>query len=397
MPERFRSPFASALMGGLVVALAMVAYQLVEDDGSSGGSTQTVIQQAPISSSTSNETRGLTVSDIYDRESPGVVFVSADVVQQTDGPFGVPQEQQGQATGSGFVVDDKGYIVTNAHVVSGATKVTVSFKDNKTEPAKIVGRDPSNDLALLKVDPDGLDLSPLPLGSAKGVKVGDPVIAIGNPFGYDRTLTTGVISARQRKIFAPDGFQISNVLQTDAAINPGNSGGPLLDAAGRVIGINSQIATAGGSNGSIGIGFAIPIDTAKQLLPQLKKGSVQHAYLGIEGRTVDKSLDSLNLAAKNGVLIETVTPGGPADRAGIRGGDSSVGGGLTLGGDIAVGIDGKPLRSMPQLTGRLAQMKPGDKLTLTILREGRRRDVTVTLANRPASAAPTQGNPPPGG
>jgi S1-C subfamily serine protease len=394
MSEKFRSPFVSALMGGLIVALAFAAYLALEDDGS--GTTQT-IQQGSIASASSSETRGLTVSDIYDRESPGVVFVSADVVQQTQSPFGLPQEQEGQATGSGFVVDDKGYILTNSHVVAGATKVTVSFKDNKTEPAKVVGRDPSNDLALLKVDPDGVDLSPLPLGSAKGAKVGDPVIAIGNPFGYDRTLTTGVISARQRKIQAPDGFQISNVLQTDAAINPGNSGGPLLDAAGRVIGINSQIATAGTSNGSIGIGFAIPIDTAKQLLPELKKGRVKHAYLGIEGRTIDKSLDALNLSAKSGVLIESVTPGGPADKAGIRGGDSTIGSELTLGGDIIVAMEGRPLRSMPQLTGRLAELKPGDELKLTILREGRHRDVTVTLGNRPANATSGQGSLTPGG
>jgi S1-C subfamily serine protease len=394
MSEKLRSPFVSALLGGLVVALAFVGFQLLEDGDSSA--PQTVIQQAPIASAQGvSETRGLTVSDIYDQESPGVVFVAAEV-NQVDPQSGLPQPQEGQATGSGFVVDNDGYILTNEHVVAGASKVSVSFNDNKVEPAKVVGSDPSNDLALLKVDPDGVKLKPLPLGSAKGTKVGDPVIAIGNPFGYDRTLTTGVISARQRKIIAPDGFTISDVLQTDAAINPGNSGGPLLDAAGRVIGINSQIATAGTNNGSIGIGFAIPIDTAKQLLPQLKKGSVEHAYLGIEGRTIDRSLDALNLSAKQGVLIESVTPGGPAEKAGIRGGESPIGAELTLGGDIIVAMDGQPLKSMQQLTGRLDKLKPGDELKLTILREGTRKVVTVKLGTRPSNVAPT-GQQAPGG
>src|SRR5207237_323515 len=172
-----------------------------------------------------------------------------------------PQSQRGEATGSGFVIDKNGTIATNAHVIAGAVKVTVQLADNKVVNAKVLGKDTSSDLALLKINPDGLDLHPLSLGSSKDVHVGDPTIAIGNPFGLDRTLTTGVVSALQREIKAPNNFTIDHVIQTDAAINPGNSGGPLLDALGRVIGITSQIATGGGGNGNVGIGFAVPINT----------------------------------------------------------------------------------------------------------------------------------------
>ena len=206
-----------------------------------------------------------------------MVFIRSQVVERGSSPFDLfgGQQSENVSTGSGFVVDGQGFILTNAHVVDGATDVRVSFSDNKTREARVVGKDQSTDLAVLKVDPAGLDLRPLELGDSKTVQVGDPTVAIGNPFGLDRTLTTGVISALQRRISAPNGFGIDNVIQTDAAINPGNSGGPLIDAAGRVIGINSQIATGGGgtsgsSGGSIGIGFAVPVNTAKEVIPQLK-------------------------------------------------------------------------------------------------------------------------------
>ena len=214
------------------------------------------------------------------------------------------------------MIDKNGYILTNAHVVDGATKITVSFGDKETVPAQVVGKDVSDDLALLKVNPSGLNLKPLALGDSRSVQVGDPTIAIGNPFGLDRTLTTGVVSALQRQIQAPNGFAIDNVIQTDAAINPGNSGGPLLDAAGRVIGINSQIATGGNGDGNVGIGFAVPINTAKKVLPQLQKGNVERAYLGITGATVKPSM---NLAVKQGVHRETrSTRTAGADKAGIQ-------------------------------------------------------------------------------
>src|SRR3954451_8215317 len=291
----------AALLGGGVAAGVTA---LITDDGGGDGHTTTVIRQAAVASQgangKSNVAEGLTAADIYDRYAPGVVFIRSEVIQQSDNPFsfGFGGAQKSEATGSGFVIDAGGDILTNNHVIDGATagSITVQFADKKTLKAKVVGKDPSTDLALLKVDPEGLALKALPLGSSKDVHVGDPTIAIGNPFGLDRTLTTGVVSALQRQIQAPNGFAIKDVIQTDAAINPGNSGGPLIDAAGRVIGINSQIETGGGSSGNVGIGFAVPIDTAKAILNNLKTGeTVQRAYLGVTSLTIDGQLDALNL------------------------------------------------------------------------------------------------------
>ena len=263
-----RSILPIAVISAVIGAGAAVG--IVEGlDLGSARTTTTLVQQAPFgaTSNANDGDAGLTAGDIYKRDAPGVVFVRSQIVQRTQSPFdfGLPQEQQGEATGSGFVVDQAGTILTNAHVVNGATKVTVQFQNKQSVEAKVLGKDESTDLALLKVDPTGLRRAPLTLGSSKGVQVGDPAIAIGNPFGLERTLTTGVISAVQRTIQAPNNFEIDDVLQTDAPINPGNSGGPLIDATGKVIGINSQIATGGSaSQGSVGIGFAVPIDTAKQ-------------------------------------------------------------------------------------------------------------------------------------
>src|SRR6202035_3266265 len=246
---------------------------------------------------------------------------------------------------SGIVIDSNGTILTNYHVVENAIKVTVSLEKGKTVDAQVVGKDPSNDLAVLRVAPDGLALHALTLGDSSGVQVGDPVLAIGNPFDLQRTLTTGVISALQRQITAPNGFAIDNVLQTDAPINPGNSGGPLLDASGRVIGINSQIETGGSGGGSVGIGFAVPINTAKSEIAQLEKGgTVRGAYIGLTSLTIDGSLSALNLPVKSGALVQSVQKGTPAERAGIRGGNvsgSTEGGQVAVGGDIITSIDGK--------------------------------------------------------
>jgi S1-C subfamily serine protease len=224
------------------------------------------------------------------------------------------------------------------------------------------------------------------------VHVGDPTIAIGNPFGLDRTLTTGVVSALQRKIQAPNGFTISNVIQTDAPLNPGNSGGPLLDASGRVIGINSQIETAsgsatGGQGGSIGIGFAVPIDTAKQVIPQIEHGgSVQHAYLGLSSVTIDGSLSSLNLPVKSGALVQSVEHGGPAEHAGIRGGDitaNTASGQIELGGDIITAVDGKPVAGSDDLAAAIGNKRPGDSVKLEEIRGAKHQTVTVKLGSRP--------------
>jgi len=390
MSKLLRVPFVSGLVGGGLVAGILLAA------GVGGGHTTTVLQQAPLSASpASARSIGFTAAQIYRRAAPGVVFIRSDIVQRVQSPFDLfPQEQQGQATGSGFIVDSNGHILTNAHVVQGAVKVTVQFGDRKVVDATVEGKDSSSDLALLKVNADGLDLHALPLGTSKDIQVGDPTVAIGNPFGLDRTLTTGVISALQRQIQAPNGFTIDNVIQTDAALNPGNSGGPLLDARGRVIGINSQIETGGTSGGSVGIGFAIPIDTAKQVLPQLEHGArISHAYLGVVTATIDGSLAQLNLPVKSGALIQSVQSGSPAAKAGLRGGDvtASVNGNqIETGGDIIVSADGKPVTSSDDLGSAVGSHHSGDKMALGIISNGKHKNVSITLGSRPNNAPDQQ-------
>src|SRR5262245_12263062 len=270
---------AAAVLGGSAGA---VATEALHND-----SQASTINVASTSSGTSrpvaNTTGALSPHDVYEKAKDSVAYITSQITQSSGGPFGTTQ--QGTATGSGFVVSSDGYIVTNDHVVDGASSVTAKVGDGKTLPAKVIGTDASTDLALLKVNATGL--TPLTLGNSDDVQVGDPADAIGNPYGLDRTLTTGVISALQRQISSPNGYTIDNVLQTDAAINPGNSGGPLFNAQGQVIGVNSQIETGGsGSDGSeggnVGIGFAIPSNTVKSVVDQLMKtGKVAHAYLGV--------------------------------------------------------------------------------------------------------------------
>jgi S1-C subfamily serine protease len=386
--RQLRLPLISGLVGGGLVAVLLLALGL----DSNSKTTTTVVQQAPIAAKSADaDTSGqFTPREIYKRDAPGVVFIRATVVQRTQSPFDMfPTEQQGEATGSGFVIDRNGDILTNAHVIDGAVKVTVQFSDHKSVDAKIVGKDVSSDIALLKVDSDGLDLHPLSLGSAKDVQVGDPTIAIGNPFGLDRTLTTGVVSALQREIQAPNGFKIDNVIQTDAAINPGNSGGPLLDATGKVIGINSQIETGGAGRGNVGIGFAVPSDTAVKELGQLKKtGKVSRAWLGVSSLTVDGSLAQLNLPVKQGAMVQTVQKGSPADKAGLKGGDISAtmaGSPIQIGGDVVVKVDGKPIKTSDDLAGVVEGKKAGDKVKLTFYRGKDQKTVEVTLGKRPAT------------
>ena len=347
-----------ALGGGIVLAL--------DDDDGGGGTTTTVVRQAPLEPGS----EGLNAAEIYKRDGPGVVFIVAEVVEPARTPFdfGLP-DQRGQSTGTGFVIDDEGNILTNAHVVENATNVAVRFSDARTAQAEVRGRDRSSDLALIKVDPEGLDLKPLGLGTSADVQVGDPTVAIGNPFGLERTLTTGVVSALQRRIDAPDGFTITDVIQTDAAINPGNSGGPLIDAAGEVIGVNSAIRTGGAGVGNIGIGFAVPIDTAKRVLPTLKRGrDVERAYLGVTSATVTPEL---NLRVERGAVIQDVAPLGPADRAGLRPGD------------IIVGVGGEEVRSAEDVGRLVDERSPGDEVEVEVVRAGERERLEVRLGKRP--------------
>jgi S1-C subfamily serine protease len=283
-------------------------------------------------------------------------------------------------------------VLTNNHVIEGAGKVTVKLGDSETAyKAEVVGTDPGTDIALLKVDAPSKEFHPLTLGRSSDLEVGDPEVAIGNPFGLDRTDTSGIVSALQRDIQAPNGFSISHVIQTDAAINPGNSGGPLIDAEGAVVGINSQIATGGGGNGNVGIGFAIPIDTIRANLEQLKEtGEVEHAFIGISGGTVTPELaKALNLPVDEGVIVQTVVKGSPADKAGLEAGDTSAtidGEEVQLGGDIITEVDGKQLKSMDELIEVIQESKPGDELKLTILRGDKEKTAEVTLGTQPKSS-----------
>jgi S1-C subfamily serine protease len=378
------SNLVAGALGGLVV-LVLGSVLIATDVIDTGDTTREVVRQGAISQPASGSEDGRTVSEIYREEGRGVVFVEARGVSEEPSIFGVPP-QEGESTGSGFVVDRDGTILTNAHVVEGSDDVTVRFGENSSPvDAEVQGRDPSTDIAVLKVDPSEVDdLEPLPLGDSSQVRVGDPVVAIGNPFGFARTVTTGIVSAKQRQITAPNGFPIRNVIQTDASINPGNSGGPLLDSEGRVIGINSQIATGGGQ-GSVGIGFAVPIDSAKELLPKLRQGEeIRRAYLGVDMVPVTEDLArDLNLPVDRGALLQTVVEGGPADEAGLRGGRTETSAGVAAGGDLVVAIDGKAVRTPDDLATAIAEHSPGDEVEIEYYRGDDRRTVSVKLAERP--------------
>jgi S1-C subfamily serine protease len=386
-----RSPLANVLsgvLGGLIVLV--IGAVLIATDVIDTGNTKTIVSETPATqpAATSTGTSGRSVRDIYKQEGRGVVFIQSNGVTTDSGsPFGTPE--QGTATGSGFVVDGDGTIITNAHVVEGADNVQVRFAENgEFIDADVKGVDVDTDIAVLKIDPSKAgDLTPIPLGDSSKAQVGDPVIAIGNPFGYSRTVTTGIVSGLQREIQAPNGFTIPDVIQTDASINPGNSGGPLLDANGRVIGINSQIATGGGQ-GSVGIGFSIPINTAKRLLPDLKAGeTIQHAFLGVQMQDVTKQVaDDLNLASDKGALVVSVTKGSPADKAGLRGGRTQTSQGIAAGGDLIVAVDGKPVSDSSEVASAISQKRPGDTAEITYYRGDSKKTVTVELAKRPKSA-----------
>ena len=385
-----------------VFGLVAISAGWVQSDG---GTTTTVASplSAPVSDTGSGgDEEGDTnvVNEIYKRDGDGVAFIQAKVEpteseSQGFNPFGEPESEPeggGVATGSGFVIDDEGHILTNNHVIEDASSIEVKLGDSDTSyKATVVGADPATDVALLDVDAPADALHPLRLGRSGELEVGDPVVAIGNPFGLDRTVTSGIVSALQRQIEAPNGFAISNVIQTDAAINPGNSGGPLINASGEVIGINSQIETGGGSSGNVGIGFAIPIDTIRAEIQQLEDdGKVTHAFIGISGASVTPDLArAVNLPVDEGVLVQTVVKGGPAAKAGIEGGNTSAtleGAEVRLGGDIITQLAGRKIAGMEDLVDFVNGAKSGDRVEVTYLRDGDEKTVSVTLGDRPASA-----------
>ncbi len=317
----------------------------------------------------------LLVINVYARVSPAVVCVTAS-------------EQFGSCIGSGFVVDSEGHIVTNYHVATAAPDLLVTLADDRTVPAEILGTDPGSDLAVLKIDVPAEELTVAELGDSDALRVGQRAIAIGNPFGLERTITTGIISSLGRTLPRSDSdFQIAEVIQTDAAINPGNSGGPLLDSLGRVIGVNTAIRSVSGVNS--GVGFAIPVNIVKRVIPELiSGGNYRHPWVGVMGSTISPEMvEALDLDVETGVLVYTVEPGSPAEKAGLRGGDrETVVGGrpVLVGGDILVGINELPVRRFDDLVNYLAgYTNVGDTVTLTVIRDGERLGLEVVLEERP--------------
>ncbi|HEX8106012.1 MAG TPA: trypsin-like peptidase domain-containing protein [Solirubrobacteraceae bacterium] len=360
--------FGSFLLGALATAAVVAVLALTgvfdgtDPKGAAAGATARAgtggISAAPAAS----------VADIYERVSPGVVFVSART-----GRGALPYLGPGggrASSGSGFVVDPKGTIVTNQHVVDGASDVRVRFgEDGDPIRARIVGQDPSTDLAVLRIDPDDVEggLKALALGESKTLRPGEATIALGAPFGLAGTVTTGIVSALDREIESPNGFPIAGVVQTDAAINPGNSGGPLLDSAGRVIGVNSQIATNGQSNANSGVGFAVPIDTVKEVVPLLERdGKVDRPYLGVS--------TSEPTGAADGALVRSVIPGGPSAKAGLRAGDRIV------------RVGDRAVRAPEDVAAAIAERKPGEKVAVRFVRGGGERTATVELGTRPTES-----------
>jgi putative serine protease PepD len=300
------------------------------------------------------------VNEIYDQVGEGVVSVQV-------------ARSGSAASGTGFVIDGDGTVVTNSHVVGDAEQAQVRFDDTgRAVPARVLGRDPSSDIAVLSVDRSSAPgLRVLPLADSDKVRVGDTAIAVGYPLGLDRTATAGIVSGLGREIRAPNGFTIDEVIQTDAPINPGNSGGPLIDASGRVIGVNSQIATAG-SQGNVGIGFAVPSNTVREIVPRLKGGqSIDRPYLGV---STGASLSG------RGAVVREVTPGGPAEEAGIRA-STSV---LSDDGDVIVGVEGRGVTEPDDVAEAIEGKRPGDRVTVRVLRDGREEEIDVTLGRRPA-------------
>ncbi|MBJ7329757.1 MAG: trypsin-like peptidase domain-containing protein [Solirubrobacteraceae bacterium] len=375
MPTRVQN-FLSAMLGALVVAVAFGALAIGGAFDSKDDGTTTVEQESSsASSSTPAPARSHNATDVsalYERVQDSVAYiaVSSRASAGNLNPFGGGGQggQQQSGSGSGFVLDDDGYIVTNQHVVDNASKVQVRLGEGKDLiDAKVVGSDSSTDIAVIKVDPKDVKggLHALKLGESKALKVGEPTIAIGSPFGLSGTLTTGVVSALNRNIESPNGFGIDGVVQTDAAINPGNSGGPLLNGDGQVIGVNAQIASSGAAANS-GVGFAIPVDTVKEVVPKLKTGKdIRRSYLGVSTGQAANGKD---------VVIATVVPGGPAAQSSLKTGDK------------VVSVDGQQIKTPDEIADAIADKQPGSKTQIVVTRGNTRKTITVTLGTRPESA-----------
>jgi len=371
---------------GLLASLALLAGCGSGDETITGGSgTVTKVAGGPKPEVVVEASSpGFDATRVYEEAAPGVVTIRSVF-------------DAGAAEGSGFVLDTDGEIVTNAHVVTdessgdrkAAKQVYVEFPDRNVVPAEIVGFDPFVDVALLKIAPSGLDLHPLELGDDKDLRVGQPVAAIGSPFGEQQSLSVGVVSATDRSVQSLTKFEIAGAIQTDASINPGNSGGPLLDAGARVVGINQQIETNSGAND--GVGFAVPISAIKHSVAQLREdGEAEYAYIGVSGQPLYPQLArKLGLDTTFGSLVAEVVPGGPAEKAGIEGGDDKLqfqAGQYRTGGDVILQVEGKDIVRPDDLAEAVATRQPGDVVTLTVLRDGKREDVKVTLAERPDSS-----------
>jgi S1-C subfamily serine protease len=376
-PRTRTAAIVGALLGAALVGAAAGAgtYALLADDGT------TVVRQVTVQGSQPASESKLSVSDIYDLAYKGVVEITA--TGATSAPFG-DQEQQ-QAQGSGWVYDTEGHIVTNQHVIANASSISVHFWNGATYRATLVGSDRSTDLAVIKVDAPASLLDPLTLGDSGALKVGDGVVAIGSPFGLEETVTSGIVSALHREMKAPNRFTITDSIQTDAAINHGNSGGPLLNAQGKVVGVNSQIESNSGGND--GVGFAVPSTTIATIVPRLiSNGKVEHAYLGVQlGEIPEGAAQQLGMAS--GVEVVGVTAGTPADDAGLRAatGRKTVDGvTYDTGGDVIVGFDGEQITTPQQLQDAVDAKQPGDTVTVTYIRGAKRHTVRVTLGTRPS-------------
>jgi S1-C subfamily serine protease len=388
---------AAASLAGAGIAIGVVA-----GFGGLSSHTSTVREVVNVPGSNENASQSLrashgalTVHEIYERAAPGVVQVTStsQVTQQADpflDPFGGPTTETQKALGSGFVIDKAGHIITNYHVVQGATKVEVSFSNNERKPAKIVGVDPATDVAVLQVNTHSRALVPLQLGDSDTVLVGDPVVAIGNPLGEDRSITSGIVSALQRRIYSPSGYPIDHAIQTDAALNHGNSGGPLLNARGQVVGVNSQIQTSGSSDGNIGIGFAIPINTVRQIAAELiRTGKAEHAFIGIDAKPITARIAKLfHLPVDHGLLVGAICRTSGASKSGLRGATQNVtvsGETWPLGGDVIVKADGQTVGSVDRLRSIVSAKKPGDTLKLEVYRDSKELTLKVKLGRQPSS------------